>query len=68
MKLIRKQLAWAALALGTLGSLQGCIPVIVGGTGMAVAMVSDRRTSGTYVEDESIEWKAVKRIEERVRL
>lgn len=66
MKLIRKQLAWAALALGTLGSLQGCIPVIVGGTGMAVAMVSDRRTSGTYVEDESIEWKAVKRIEERL--
>jgi osmotically-inducible protein OsmY len=66
MKLIRKQLAWAALAIGTLGSLQGCIPVIVGGTGMAVAMVSDRRTSGTYVEDESIEWKAVKRIEERL--
>ena len=66
MKLIRKQLAWAALALGTLGSLQGCIPVIVGGTGMAVAMVSDRRTSGTYVEDESIEWKAVKRIEDRL--
>lgn len=66
MKLIRKQLAWAALAIGTLGSLQGCIPVIVGGTGMAVAMVSDRRTSGTYVEDESIEWKAVKRIEDRL--
>lgn len=66
MKLIRKQLAWAALAIGTLGALQGCIPVIVGGTGMAVAMVSDRRTSGTYVEDESIEWKAVKRIEERL--
>ena len=29
-------------------------------------MVSDRRTSGTYVEDESIGWKAVKRIEERL--
>lgn len=66
MKLIRKQLAWAVLAIGTLGTLQGCIPVIVGGTGMAVAMVSDRRTSGTYVEDESIEWKAVKRIEDRL--
>lgn len=66
MKLIRKQLAWAVLAIGTLGALQGCIPVIVGGTGMAVAMVSDRRTSGTYVEDESIEWKAVKRIEDRL--
>jgi len=40
--------------------------VIVGGTGMAVAMVSDRRSSGTYVEDEGIEWKAGNRINERL--
>ncbi len=49
MKSIRKSLAWAALAIGTLAAAQGCIPVIVGGTGVAVAMVSDRRSSGTYV-------------------
>jgi osmotically-inducible protein OsmY len=56
----------AALAVATLGAVQGCIPVIVGGTGMAVAMVSDRRSSGTYVEDEGIEWKAGKWISDRL--
>ena len=66
MKSIRKSLAWAALAIGTLAAAQGCIPVIVGGTGMAVAMVSDRRSSGTYVEDEGIEWKANKWINDRL--
>jgi len=66
MKSIRKSLAWAALAIGTLAAAQGCIPVIVGGTGVAVAMVSDRRSSGTYVEDEGIEWKANKWINDRL--
>ena len=66
MKSIRKPLAWAALFIGTLVAAQGCIPVIVGGTGMAVAMVSDRRSSGTYLEDEGIEWKVSARIRERL--
>ena len=65
MNPIRKHLALATLAVATLGAVQGCIPVIVGGTGMAVAMVSDRRSSGTYVEDEGIEWKVGARIRER---
>lgn len=63
---IRKTLGLAGLALATLVSVQGCIPVIVGGTGMAVAMVSDRRSSGTYVEDEGIEWKASKWVSDRL--
>ena len=63
---IRKTLGLAGLALATLVSVQGCIPVIVGGTGMAVAMVSDRRSSGTYVEDEGIEWKANKWVADRL--
>ncbi|HPI62116.1 BON domain-containing protein [Zoogloea sp.] len=66
MKSIRKTLAWTALAIGTLTAAQGCIPVIVGGTGAAVAMATDRRSSGTYVEDEGIEWKAGNRINERL--
>ena len=41
MKSIRKTLAWTALAIGTLSVAQGCIPVIVGGTGAAVAMATD---------------------------
>ena len=63
---LRTTLLRAALALATLSAAQGCIPVIVGGTGMAVAMVSDRRSSGTYVEDEGIEWKASKWISDRL--
>lgn len=63
---LRTTLLRTALALATLSAAQGCIPVIVGGTGMAVAMVSDRRSSGTYVEDEGIEWKASKWISDRL--
>lgn len=66
MILLRTSLVRAALVLATLSTVQGCIPVIVGGTGMAVAMVSDRRSSGTYVEDEGIEWKASKWISDRL--
>lgn len=57
---LRHSLAWSVLTLAGLSALQGCIPVIVGGTGLAVAMVADRRSSGAYLEDESIEWKANK--------
>jgi osmotically-inducible protein OsmY len=43
-------------------SLQGCFPVIAAGAGAGALMVQDRRTSGAYVEDESIEVKAFDRI------
>lgn len=66
MKSFRKTFAWTALAVGTLAAAQGCVPVIIGGTGAAVAMATDRRSSGTYVEDEGIEWKADKRINDRL--
>ena len=51
-----------AAALG--GALVGCAPLVVGaavGTGL---VASDRRTSGTQVEDEAIELKAGNRIDE----
>jgi len=53
----------AAIALPL---LQGCFPVVATGVGAGAAMVSDRRTSGTYVEDEGIEWKVSARIRERL--
>ena len=43
--------------------LSACVPVVVGGAAAGGAMVSDRRTSGIYVEDENIELKALKMIE-----
>ena len=65
MKSSRKLLASLFLALGTASVLQGCIPLFVGGAGVAVAMTADRRSSGAYVDDESIEWKASRSVPER---
>ena len=45
-----------------LPALQGCFPVIAAGIGTGAMMASDRRTSGIYIEDESIELKAGKQI------
>ena len=42
--------------------LQGCFPLAVTGVGAAAVMATDRRTTGTYIEDESIEWKAIARL------
>ena len=49
------------------GSLQGCFPVVAAGVGTGVLMTQDRRTSGTYIEDQSIEIKAVERIEKQFK-
>ncbi|MGB5260960.1 MAG: division/outer membrane stress-associated lipid-binding lipoprotein [Gammaproteobacteria bacterium] len=38
--------------------LQGCAPVVVGGAAATTGAVHDRRTVGTYVDDEGIEIKA----------
>jgi osmotically-inducible protein OsmY len=45
-----------------LGLLQGCFPIIATGVGTGALMASDRRTTGTYIEDEGIELKAGGRI------
>ena len=52
-----------ALALAAaLPALQGCVTAAAVGAGTVALMVEDRRTTGTYVEDESIEWKVVARV------
>lgn len=53
-------------AVALLPLVQGCFPVVATGVGAGAAMVSDRRTSGAYVEDEGIEWKVSNRIRERL--
>lgn len=50
----------------TLVLLQGCVPIIAGGVGAGVAIANDRRTSGIYIEDQSIELKAQRRIAEKL--
>ena len=53
-------LVWAALAL------QGCVPVVIGAGGAAAySSLEDRRTTGTQIEDESIEVRASNRIGDR---
>lgn len=53
-----------ALAAALLGTLAGCAPLVVGGVATGVLVASDRRTSGTQLEDEAIELKAANRVRE----
>jgi len=57
----RRLLTALALAVA-LPALQGCITAAAVGAGTVALMVEDRRSTGTYVEDESIEWKVVARV------
>ena len=61
----RKLLAAAALA-AVLPALQGCVTVAAVGAGTVAVMANDRRTTGTYVEDESIEWQVIAKLAERL--
>lgn len=53
----------AALVVSTLG---GCAALVVGGAMGTALMVTDRRTAGTQLEDQSIELKSNTRIREAV--
>jgi osmotically-inducible protein OsmY len=57
-------LAIAAIVLGT--QLTACGPAIVGGAAAAGVVAADRRTSGTFVEDQSIELKTKKAIVDNI--
>ncbi|THF61202.1 BON domain-containing protein [Pseudothauera rhizosphaerae] len=61
----RRKALLALAALGAVPALQGCFPVVATGAGVGAAMFADRRTSGSYVEDEGIEWRTRNRIKER---
>jgi osmotically-inducible protein OsmY len=53
----------AALAAAT---LSGCAALLVGGAVGTAAVVTDRRTAGTLLEDQNIELKSLTRIRESV--
>lgn len=61
----RRSLLLGLAAAAALPLLQGCFPVVATGVGAGAAMISDRRSSGAYVEDEGIEWKVASRIRDR---
>ncbi len=54
-----------ACAAAAMALLQGCMGVMAVGTGVAVATVEDRRTTGTQLEDRGIELRAGNRIDDR---
>lgn len=53
----RRTLCIALTAGLALPLLQGCFPLVAGGAAAVTLMAADRRTSGTYIEDEGIEWR-----------
>jgi osmotically-inducible protein OsmY len=62
----RTALAWLVAGLAAV-QLAACAPLVVGGAMVGGAMVAiDRRTTGTQVEDTTIESKASSRIKELV--
>jgi len=56
-----------ALLLATLAAanLTACFPLVAGGVAAGAMVATDRRTSGTYVDDQGIELKAAQVIGER---
>jgi len=59
--------AAAALAATLATQLSACFPVAAGGVTAGVLMATDRRSSGTYVEDEGIEVKAASRLSDQLK-
>jgi osmotically-inducible protein OsmY len=57
MKRQIQTVVYGAALLASLVSLSACAPLIVGGAVVTGVMATDRRTTGTQVEDESIELK-----------
>lgn len=63
----RGTLCWLAGVCLAAGALSACAPLLVGGAAVGGAMVaSDRRTSGTQVDDQTIELKAGGRVREAI--
>lgn len=69
-RLASPSLVLALVALVTTTSaLQGCIPLFAAGAaaGTGALIAEDRRTSGTYLDDEGIELKVVNRVGEKFK-
>jgi osmotically-inducible protein OsmY len=57
-----RPLAKAVLCVALLGSLQGCIGIMLGGAAMGAVATADRRTLGAQTEDKAIAVKAELRL------
>ncbi len=67
MKPCTIKLVATALCVVSLGGvLSACAPLMLGGAAMGALVATDRRTSGTQLEDEGIELRSVGRINENL--
>lgn len=62
-----RKLSTLILIAALIPTLQACVPVIVGGVGAGISLANERRTSGIFVEDQSIELKAQSRLGEKLK-
>lgn len=62
MTSILKSFIYPFLLLAMTSQLTGCFTAAVGGAATGVAIATDKRTSGIYIEDENIEIKASQQI------
>ena len=62
-----RRIALPLAVLAAAAALAGCAPILIGGAIVGGSMVAvDRRTSGTQLDDQTIELKSVKRVSEAI--
>ena len=63
---VQKRVTLLLAVVSLAGALSACAPLMIGGAFVGGMMASDRRTSGSQVEDEGIELRANSRINENL--
>ncbi len=63
---LQKRVVLALAVVSLAGALSACAPLVLGGAFVGGMMASDRRTSGSQVEDEGIELRASSRIRDNL--
>jgi osmotically-inducible protein OsmY len=66
MNLVLRRIALVLAVTAGAASLTACFSLVLGGAVVGGMVATDRRTSGTVIEDEGIEFKASSRIRERM--
>jgi len=66
MRLTIKLLTNTVVTIAIATQLSACLPVIVGGAAVGGSMATDRRSSGTYIDDQTIELKLSKKIVDNI--
>jgi osmotically-inducible protein OsmY len=66
MKRQLQKVVYGAVLLASLASLSACAPLIVGGAVMTGVVATDRRTTGTQLEDQTIEIKVASAVRQEM--